>query len=33
MKGTQQPNDYSRNKLFGNISSFTGDDAKENAKV
>jgi hypothetical protein len=32
-KELTQPNDYSRNKLLGNISSFTGNDASENAAI
>jgi len=32
-KELTQPNDYSRNKLLGNISSFTGDDGSENSEI
>jgi len=32
-KELTQPNDYSKNKLLGNISSFTGDDGSENSAI
>jgi len=32
-KELTQPNDYSKNKLLGNISSITGDDGSENSAI